>query len=347
MEKIRLGKTELTVTRLGLGGVQLAKISTEEAVRVVRTGLDLGVNFLETARGYWDSEEKIGQAIAGRRDQVVIATKAGAADADGIVEQIDRSLMALGTDYIDLYQYHGCDTREAYEKITADGGVLEGLERAQQAGKIRSYGFSSHQLDLAIQIIDEDVFASAQLPISFMNTENHEKDLFGKARQHDVGLIAMKPFGGGRLGDARLCMGYVLSLPNVVAAVGVDRVEHVRELAALADDPPALTDDDRQRMRQISEQLGRNFCRACNYCQPCPEDIKIYQILWTPVYLAQMGIERIMTKERIEMIRQSANCTECRQCEERCPFNLQIVEGLKQTREMVEKLIAEHGLESP
>jgi len=345
MEKIQLGRTGLNVTRLGLGGVQLAKISTPQAVRVVQTGIDLGVNFLETARGYWDSEEKMGLAIKGRRDQVVIATKAGAGDADAMIQKIDESLKALNTDYIDLYQYHGCDTREAYEKIIAAGGALEGLTRAKEMGKIRAIGFSSHQLDLVLEIIDDDTFPSAQLPISFMNVENHEKHLFERAKKHNVGLIAMKPFGGGRLENARLCMGYVMSLPDVVAAVGVDSVEHVRELVQLAENPPVLDDRDRKEMQRITDELGTRFCRACNYCQPCPEDIKIFSCLWVPVYIAQMGLERALSKSAIETVRHSANCTECRECERRCPFDLEIVEGLKQTRELVERLVAEHNLE--
>ncbi len=342
MEKIRLGKTELTVTRLGLGGVQLAKMSKDQAVRVVRTGLDLGVTFLETARGYRDSEEKMAEAIKGRRDDVVIATKASAGTSEEMCQKIDQSLKALGTDYIDLYQYHGCDKQEAYRQMTEPDGALEGLRRAQEQGKIRAIGFSSHQLDLALKIIEDGDFASAQLPVSFMNTENHEKGLFELASLHDVGMIAMKPFGGGRLGNARLCLGYILSLPNVAAAVGVDSVEHVQELANLAENPPSHTDEDRTEMQRIKEELGTRFCRACNYCQPCPQDIKIFQILWTPVYLAQMGLESILTQERVDTVRQAANCTECRECEERCPFDLEIVEGLKQCRAFVEHMVATH-----
>jgi len=342
MQSITLGQTGLKVTRLGLGGVQLARMSREQAERVVRTALDSGVTFLETARGYWDSEEKMGRAIKGRRDQIVLASKAGGATADEITEKIDQSLNALGVDCIDLYQYHGCDTRDAYDKMLAPGGALEGLVRAKEAGKIRTIGFSSHQLDLSLDIIRDDTFASAQLPISFMNVENHEKGLFDLAAQHDVGLIAMKPFGGGRLGDARLCMGYVLSLPNVAAAVGVDCVEHVRELVALAENPPVLDEQDQRRMRQIKDELGTRFCRACNYCQPCPEDIKIFQTLWLPVYLAQMGPDRVLTEQRIETVRHSANCTECRECEQRCPFDLDIVDGLRECRALLEHTMARH-----
>ena len=343
MQTLRLGKTELTVTRLALGGVQLARMSTHEAERVVQTALDLGVNFLETARGYWDSEEKMGRAIKGRRDRIILASKASAPTADEMAEKIDASLTALGTDYIDLYQYHGCDRPEAYESMQAPGGALEALLRAKEQGKIRAIGLTSHQPGLALEMMDNDVFTSVQLPISFMNTENHERRLFEVAAARDIGLIAMKPFGGGRLGNARLCMGYVLSLPNVVAAVGVDCVDHVRELVALAEDPPVLGEADRREMARISDEVGTQFCRACNYCQPCPEDIKIFQTLWLPVYLAQMGPERVLTPERIEQVRHSAACTECRECEQRCPFGLEIVEGLKKCRAQIEHAIAVHG----
>ena len=344
MQKLRLGRTGLEVTKLGLGGVQLAKISTDEAIRVVTTGLDLGVSFLETARGYWDSEEKIGKAIKSRRDKVVIASKAGAKSAEEIQQRIEESLKALDTDYIDLYQYHGCDTKEAYGHITKAGGVLEGMLKAKEQGKIKAIGFSSHQLELALEIIDDDVFESAQLPISFMNVENHQKGLFEKANQKDIGLIAMKPFGGGQLGDARLCMGYQLSLDNVAATVGVETCQQVRELVELTEHPPVLTESGRDEMERIRQELGTRFCRACNYCQPCPQDIKIYQVLWLPVYMKQFAIDQVLSRQRIELVRHVANCTECRECEKRCPFDLEIVDGLKHCRVLMEHLISEHGV---
>ncbi len=345
MKKIRLGKTGLEVSKLGMGCLELAKISEDQAVRVVRTGLDMGITFLETARSYWDSEDKVGKAIKGCRDKLIIASKSSAGCAEDILENIEKSLKALDTDYIDMYQYHGCDTREAYGNITKAGGVLEGMLKAKGEGKIRSIGFSSHQLNLALEIIEEDKFQSAQLPISFMNVENHNKKLFEKAEQKDIGLIAMKPFGGGRLNNPRLCMGYLSTLENVAATVGVENPEQVKELVELSENPPVLNDQDRAEMERIRKELGTRFCRACNYCQPCPEDIKIARVLWFPVFLAQMTVERAATKENIEIIRHSENCTECRQCEERCPFNLDIVEGLKKCRALAEHIVSEHNIQ--
>ena len=338
-----LGRTGLEVSKLGIGGVPLVKISTKEAIEVVMTGLDLGVTFLETARAYADSEERMGKAVKGRRDTIIIASKAGAENADEILQRIEESLKALDTDYIDLYQYHGCDTKEAYNHITKPGGALEGMVKAKAQGKIRSIGFSSHQLDLALEIIEDNIFDSAQLPISFMNVENHEKGLFDKAKQKNIGLIAMKPFGGGRLGDARLCMGYQMNLDNVAATVGVETSEQVRELVELTQNPPALTEADRTEMEEIRKELGTSFCRACSYCQPCPQDIKIYQVLWLPIYLKQFTIDKVLTEERIEMVRYTTNCTECRECEKRCPFDLEIVEGLRNCRALMERLVSEHG----
>ena len=339
MQKIKLGKTGLKVTRLGLGGIQITKISTDRALNVIRTAMDLGIRFFETARGYSDSEEKIGKAIKPMRDKIVIATKASADSAEEMKLKIEQSLKALDVDYIDLYQYHGCDTRPTYEQILKPAGPLEAMIKAKDEGKIRAIGFSSHQPDLALEIMDDDIFSSAQLPISFMNTENHEKGLFKKAREKNVGLIAMKPFGGGRLENPRLCMGYVLSLPNVVAAVGTDSPEQVRDLVELADNPPILDENDKAEMQRIKDDIGTRFCRACNYCQPCPQNIKIFQILWLPVYLKQIGIKRTLTKEKIEMIQHSENCTQCRECEKRCPFNLDIVQNLSSCRAELQQLI--------
>ena len=337
MEKVRLGRTGAMVSPFGLGGVQFSKITQEEVTRTIRRALELEVNFLETAHGYFDSEEKIGTAMEGRWEGMVLATKTGPSEPKTVMDHLHESLRRLRTDTIHLYQMHGVDREEGY--ASARRCLEEALLHAKAEGKIGAVGVTTHSLDLAVKMLEDDVFDSIQLPISFINHEVLERGFIEAAAQRDVGLIAMKPMGGGRLGDPRLCLGYIYALENVVPVVGVERPEQVEQLVHITEHPPRLTEADRRRMKEIQEEVGKYFCRACNYCQPCPEEIPIYRVLYFPVYIKQMGVERILSSGTVQVVQESERCVECGQCEERCPFGLSIIEGLKRSREMLAELL--------
>ena len=133
MRTVRLGKTGLEISRVGIGGIPLMRPPEAEAIRVVQRALDLGVTFVDTALGYTDSEIRVGKAVAGRRDQVVIATKGGGQDKEMALGHIDLSLERLNTDYIDLWQFHNISSFERYERVVGLGGGLEGALQALQA----------------------------------------------------------------------------------------------------------------------------------------------------------------------------------------------------------------------
>jgi aryl-alcohol dehydrogenase-like predicted oxidoreductase len=121
----------LQVSRIGFGGIPIQRLTEDEAVKVVQRCLDLGVTFIDTANGYTTSEERIGKAlaaIAGRREQVVIATKSGGRDKTTALEHLELSLQRLSTDYIDLWQFHGVSTFEAYEQVLGPGGAMEAAQ---------------------------------------------------------------------------------------------------------------------------------------------------------------------------------------------------------------------------
>jgi aryl-alcohol dehydrogenase-like predicted oxidoreductase len=124
MEKVRFGKTGLMVSRVAFGGIPIQHLSMEEAIAVVRGCIDLGVNFIDTANGYSDSEEKIGQAIKGMaRDSLILASKSAARDKKTFFEHLDLSLSRLGVDYVDLYQHHHLSSQENYDETFGAGGA--------------------------------------------------------------------------------------------------------------------------------------------------------------------------------------------------------------------------------
>lgn len=295
MKKLRLGKTELRVTTIGLGGIQITKVSERKAISTIKRGIDLGINLIETARGYFDSEDRIGKALKGKRKGVIIVTKAGEREKEVLAKSIDTSLSSLKTDYIDLYQLHGVDNEEDYRRTLSPGGALEALEEAKKKGKILHLGLSSHSLDLARKIVKDDLFESIQIPISFINTEVEESGFLKEACEKDIGVIAMKPLGGGRLEDPGLCLKYIFSLKSVVPVVGVQSVREVEELVKIAEDPTRLRKSDFRKMEEIRKEIGSYFCRACRYCEPCPEGISIFSVLWFPVYVKQMGKQKVLS----------------------------------------------------
>jgi len=338
MRTITLGRTGFAVSAVGLGGVQFAKITKQEAARVIRTALELGVNFFETGHGYFDSEEKIGFALRGKTDGVFLATKSGISDAKTFAAHIDESLRRLRADVIDIYQFHGVDDLESLQKAFGRRGAVGAAHKAIRDGKIRSLGITSHSLDVCLHVLKEDLFDTVQYPISLINTEVPRSGMLGLARSKNVGLIAMKPLGGGRITNPRLALGYIYRHPRVVPVVGVETCEQVRELARIAQRPPRLGPREYEGIRTIRKTLGKTFCRACRYCEPCPQGISIYQCLYFPIYIKQFGKEHVLRDGVPAYLQKARNCIECRQCEERCPFHLHIVDGLKENLARAERL---------
>jgi aryl-alcohol dehydrogenase-like predicted oxidoreductase len=141
-----LGKTGLKVSEVGFGAIPIIRLSQEEAVRVLRRALEVGLTLFDTAHIYVDSEEKIGRALEEVRSQVVLASKTLKRDRRGSQEDLELSLRRLRTDYLDLYQLHQVSQEADLETITGPGGALETMVRAQEKGYIRHQGFSSHSL---------------------------------------------------------------------------------------------------------------------------------------------------------------------------------------------------------
>ena len=338
MRTIVLGKSGIRVSALGLGGIQFSKIAKAETATVIHTAIDLGIDFLETAHGYFDSEEKIGAALRGRRRGLVLASKSGARDGKTFTQHLDESLKRLRTDTIDIYQLHGVDSEESLHQAMARRGAVRAAEKAVRQGKIRSLGITSHSLVLSLKALEMGIFDSLQYPISLINTEVPRSGLLGKARRHHVGLIAMKPLGGGRIDQAKLALGYIYRYRGVVPVVGVETPRQVQELARIAERPPRLSSQDRTAIKRIRREIGKTFCRACRYCEPCPQGISIFRVLYFPVYVKQMGAARVLADGLPDYLVKATTCTECRLCEGRCPFRLHIVDGLKESLALARRL---------
>jgi len=331
MRAIALGRSGIEVSAVGLGGIQFSKITRKQVSKVIGTALDLGINFFETAYSYFDSEEKIGAALRGKCGGVILASKSAARDGKTFAQHIEESLKRLRAEVIDIYQLHEVDSQDALGRALAPRGAFKAAGRAIRQGKIRSLGISSHTLELAQDVLELGIFDSLQYPMNLINTEVTRGGLLGKARKHDVGLIAMKPLAGGRISNARLALGYIYRHRGVVPVVGVETTAQVKQLARVAENPPRLTPEDFEEIRRLRRTVGTRFCRECRYCEPCPQGISVHRAMAFPVYLKQMGARRLLKDGLPGWLVKAEDCIECRLCESRCPFHLDIVEGIKES----------------
>lgn len=339
MRKIPLGRTGLVVSEIGFGGIPIQRLSTEEAVAVVRRCLDLGITFFDTAHGYTTSEERIGQAIAGRREGLVLASKSPARDGATFAEHLELSLKRLGTDYIDIYQFHGVNTPQDYERILAPGGALERAREAQAAGRIRHIGITTHSLPLAQEFVRSGYFETIMFPFNFISTEP-ERDLLPLCRMHNVALLAMKPMGGGVFEDARPAFHYLRQFPDVLPVVGIENVREIEEIVALTEESAELTPQDAAEIERLRRELGTRFCRRCDYCQPCPQGIAISTVLSLRGFSRRFPRERVFGTWGQEVIQRARTCQECGECESRCPYNLAIRDLLKEAIAWYEMALA-------
>lgn len=329
MKTMRLGRTNLTVSEVGFGGIPIQRLSDERGVEVIRHCLDLGVTYLDTAHGYGTSEERIGWAIAGRREGLVLASKAPARDAATFRQQMDLSFQRLGVEYIDLYQFHNIATREAMEQVLGPGGAMEAAREAQAAGRIGHIGVTSHSMEIALELVATDEFATMMFPYNFITTEPRER-LIPLCRAHDVAFIAMKPMGGGLLEDATLAFKYLREEPDVISLVGLEAEAEIDEIVAIMEGPAGLNAEELARMAASRERLGSRFCRRCDYCQPCPQEIGISTVLNLRSFARRFPPERMRGEWGQALAGQAERCLECGDCESRCPYNLPIRQMLKE-----------------
>jgi predicted aldo/keto reductase-like oxidoreductase len=349
-----LGATGLKVSVIGFGGIKLPNLPFQEAVKVVRKALDLGVNFIDTARIYKDSERKIGEAIKNRREACYIATKTAGKD-------LETSLEALGVDYIDLMQLHSVSDRETYHSVMRQGGALEALKEARKKGWIGHIGVSCHR-DLAVMrdLISSGEFETIMVAYSPIDQEN-VTGVIDLASENGMGVIAMKPLSGGDLtlppvvrgeGPDHVvagCLRWVLSNKNVSTAIpGMQRIQEVEENVPIGDTKLELDDQEKKEIfDSICESIGefgRAFrygqrCLRCHYCQPCPQGIVIPDVLKAldmyrgyPEQLKHMGTELYRSLD----VKPDA-CVECLTCVEKCPAHLPIPELLKEALDTLGK----------
>jgi len=341
MRRVILGKTGLEVSAVGVGGIPIQRVSKAEAVEAIRTALDLGVNFIDTAAGYTDSQAKIGAAIKGRRDGLVIASKTGQKTKEGMLADIERSRREMSCDVIDLYQLHGVSAPKDWQRISSAGGALEGLLEAREKGHVAHVGFTSHNLELAIKLVREPVFETVQFPFNLVTSEPQEK-LIPLARSKGLGFIVMKPLCGGQYDNADFAFRFLNGFPDLVPIPGIEQPEQIRQIVEIVNSGATLRGKEKAAADKIAASLGKLFCRRCGYCQPCPQGIPITNAMVFEGFLRRFPVAKILDGPGKGVIETAGLCNECGQCEDKCPYQLPIRETVKRAGELAKEFAAKH-----
>jgi uncharacterized protein len=329
MEKVILGKTGIEAARLGLGTIPIQRVSERQAVETVIHAVERGVDFIDTSRAYTTSERRIGIALKECGRRVTLATKSLEQGADAIRGDIDVSLRELGREKIELYQCHFVKDLEAYRRVTSGGGALEGLLKAREEGLIGHVGLTSHSLDVLARAVEDGLFETIMTCFSFLEPNASETVIPG-ALARGIGVIAMKPFSGGAIADARAAIKYALSVAGTVVIPGVENREIFDENWEIFMGDRTLDREERRQIEEIRSTVDKQFCRRCDYCQPCPEKIPIQHMMGVKYMVKRMGpaaLDGPWIKNSVEAARR---CTGCGACVERCPYGLPIPDLIRE-----------------
>ncbi|MCI6961566.1 MAG: aldo/keto reductase [Clostridiales bacterium] len=327
MEYTNLGNTGLKVSRLGFGGIPIQRITQEEATALIHKLPEYGINYIDTARGYTVSEEYLGIAMEGIRDKFVLATKSMARTKEAMEKDIETSLKNLRTDHIDLYQVHNAPPAQM-KIVTGEGGALEALLEAKAAGKIGHIGVTAHEVATFEMALDMDWVETIMFPYNFV--ELQAADLIRKCAEKGKGFICMKPLAGGAIENAPLAMRFIASNKDITVNIpGMANEDELKQNVAAACDPAPLSEDDLKEVQNIRDTLGNQFCRRCNYCQPCTMGINISFCFTINGYLTRYGLKDWAIGRYKGMAVEPNACIECGMCESRCPYHLPIIEMLK------------------
>ncbi|MDY0235680.1 MAG: aldo/keto reductase [Gudongella sp.] len=329
MLKRTLGRTNFNVSSVGFGGIPIQRVTKEVAAEMLIEALNQGINFIDTARGYMESEALLGEALqVVGRDNFYLATKSFNRTYDGVLKDLNISLSLLKTDRIDLFQFHNVKSLEDYNNLIADGAALDAIKKAKEDGIVKEIGISSHSLDVLNVAVKTDHFATIQFPYNAV--ERQAEDLFRIAHERNIGVIVMKPLAGGAIQNGELALRFILENQNVSVVIpGMDCVEQVIENTKPGHDGKGLSEDQRKNLEKEAAELGTQFCRRCGYCAPCSVGIDIPTQFILDSYFTRYNLQEwAQTRYNSQEIKAS-DCIDCGLCEPRCPYNLPIREMLK------------------
>ena len=326
MKTVRLGKSELVVTKPAMGCLPVQRCGVDDGVKLLRSAYERGIRFFDTAAAYTDSQEKIGLALSDVRADIIIATKSASRTRDGVLADIENSLKMMKTDYIDLFQFHNVpEVPDAEDTEGAYAGALIAKER----GWIGHIGVTSHRVGVIEQCIDSGNFETVQFPFSYISADR-DLNLAERAKKADVGFIAMKGLAGGLLGtNPRACHAFMNCYDNVVPIWGMQTLDELDCWVKLAEEDPVMNEELAEQIKADRQQFSGSFCRSCGYCMPCTAGIEIYNCARMNMLLRRSPWQQYMTDAWREKMNKINDCVGCGLCKSHCPYQLDTPNLLK------------------
>jgi len=352
MKKRRLGRTGWEISVVSFGAIKLPQLGQRECDRLLNRAIDLGINFIDTADCYGDSEEKIGNALNRRRKDFYLSTKVDERDGPGVSKKLERCLQRLRTDWIDLVLFHDVRGLE-YERIFEQRG-LEALEKAREEGKVSHIGISIHQsITMMEKAIRSGAFSVLMIAYSAIDEDRLSADLIPLAHMKGVGLIAMKPLAGGKLAEplkkwnlkyfkgespAQVSLRYILTNPHITCAIpGMTNLKELEENIRVGESLRDLTSEEISVFMDWVGETGKGFCRNCGYCLPCPEKIPIPDIFRIESYYERYGMKQWALEQYRLLPVKAGACSFCEQCLTRCPYGVPIPQHLSRAQKVFEQ----------
>lgn len=318
MKTITLGKTGITVPQNAFGALPIQRVSTETAVKLLRRAREGGIRFFDTARGYTDSEEKLGLAFGGNWEGIYLATKTVAQTPDAFWRDLETSLRLLKREYLDIYQLHNAS--RCYRP--GDGtGMYECMLQARDRGLIRHIGITAHRIGVAEEIIESGLYETLQFPFSYLSSDR-ERALADKCRAANMGLIAMKGLAGGLINHADAAFAYISQFDNVLPIWGIQRERELEEWLGFFDHPAEMNEKIAAFIEQERKELTGDFCRGCGYCMPCPQGIEIRQCARMSLMLRRAPSKEWLTETMQAEMKKIETCLHCNRCSAKCPYGL-------------------------
>ena len=318
MTTVTLGKTGIVSPKNAFGALPIQRVTDEEAVAILHRAYEGGMTFFDTARAYSDSEHKLGLAFAGMREKITIATKTGAQNAKDFWRDLETSLAMLGTDYIDIYQFHN----PAFcPKPGGEDGLYDAMLEAKAQGKIRHIGITNHRLHVAREAVESGLYETLQFPLCYLAAEP-DLELVELCRARGVGFIAMKALSGGLITDSAAAYAYLAQFDNVLPIWGIQRMSELEEFLSYFDNPPSMTEEMTATIARDRAEMAGDFCRGCGYCMPCPVGIEINNCARMAQLIRRSPSAGWLTPAAQEKMMRIEQCLECGSCAAKCPYGL-------------------------
>ncbi len=247
MEYVALGKSNLLVSRTAFGAMSLdceeieafGEAADEKACIIVHQAYESGVNFFDTSHSTEVCERRLGAALHGIRQNVMLATKTNARNGKDLMADLDASMQTLESDFIDLYQIESLD----YVPVArGSDGIYDTLVELKEKKLIRHIGFTTERYDLAKVAIESGLYEVVQFPFNMIcGSDAH--DIVKLCEEKDVGCIAMQPLNGGVVNNIPLAFGFLAQYEHVVPLWGVHTQEELQQILYFAENPPVVDDN--------------------------------------------------------------------------------------------------------